>query len=113
LRTPIAGLQAVADAVLQSGPVADPDERERLVLLLVREARRAGRLVDDLLSLAKIDAGLDLQHERVDLFALATAEAERSRLLAPELTVEVDGGPVDVVGDQQRLTQVLANLIDN
>jgi signal transduction histidine kinase len=113
LRTPIAGLQAVADAVLQAGPNADPDERERMILLLVREAGRAGRLVDDLLSLAKIDAGLELQHQRVDLFALANTEAERTKLLAPEMTIEVVGEPVEVVGDAQRLTQVLANLMDN
>ncbi|GDY33098.1 sensor histidine kinase [Gandjariella thermophila] len=113
LRTPIAGLQAVADAVLQSGPDADPDERDRMVLLLVREAQRAGRLVDDLLALAKIDAGLELQHERVDLFTLANNEAERTKLLAPGMTIEVAGEPVEVVGDPQRLTQVLANLMDN
>jgi signal transduction histidine kinase len=113
LRTPITGLQAVADAVLQAGPDADPEERERLVLLLIREAGRSARLVDDLLALAKIDAGLELQHERVDLMALAGSEAERTRLLAPEMTVEVVGNPVEVVGDAQRLTQVLANLMDN
>jgi two-component system OmpR family sensor kinase len=113
LRTPITGLQAVADAVLQSGPEADPEERERLVLLLIREAGRSARLVDDLLALAKIDAGLELQHERVDLLSLVESEAERTRLLAPEMIVEVAGNPVEVVGDAQRLTQVLANLMDN
>ena len=43
-----AGVRAAAEAVWQAGPAADPAERERLHLLLIREARRAGRLVPDL-----------------------------------------------------------------
>ncbi|GAA3439443.1 sensor histidine kinase [Kutzneria kofuensis] len=113
LRTPIAGLQAVAESVLQQNPETDPEERDRMLLLLVRESRRAGRLVDDLLALARIDAGLDLQHEPVDLRHLADAEADRTRVLAPELTISVDGPSVVVSGDPQRLAQVLANLMNN
>lgn len=113
LRTPIAGVQAVAEAVLQQPQDGDPAERERLHLLLVRESRRAGHLVDDLLDLARIDAGVDLNLDRVDLRALADADAERTRLLAPELTVEVHGTPVTVQADQARVTQIMANLMDN
>jgi signal transduction histidine kinase len=113
LRTPIAGVRAVAEAVLQAGPDADATERERMHLLLVREAHRAARLVDDLLALAKIDAGLDLQREPVALLALATMEVERTRLLANGHTLDVEGEAVTVDGDPQRLAQVLANLLDN
>ncbi|WP_228122499.1 sensor histidine kinase [Saccharothrix syringae] len=136
LRTPIAGVQAVAEALMQT---SDAEERERLNLLLVRESRRAGRLVDDLLALARIDVGLELHRERVDLLALAEAEVGRTRLLAPDFDIEVEGvgggrnpgrgkdpgggggrggggggsGSVFVSGDPQRLAQVLANLADN
>ncbi|MFI9386211.1 sensor histidine kinase [Kutzneria sp. NPDC052558] len=113
LRTPIAGLQAVAESVLQQNADTDPEERDRMLLLLVRESRRAGRLVDDLLALARIDAGLDLQHEPVDLRQLADAEADRTRVLAPEMTITVDGPSAVVYGDPQRLAQVLANLVNN
>jgi two-component system OmpR family sensor kinase len=113
LRTPVAGLQAVAESVLQQNADTDPEERDRMLLLLVRESRRAGRLVDDLLALARIDAGLDLQHKPVDLRHLADAEADRTRVLAPEITVAVDGPSVVVPGDPQRLAQVLANLMNN
>ena len=82
-------------------------------MLLVRETHRANRLVEDLVALARIDAGLTLRRENVELLSLASAEAERIRLLAPELTVTVDGPAVSVPGDQQRLAQVLANLLDN
>jgi two-component system OmpR family sensor kinase len=113
LRTPIAGVQAAAEAVLQAGPATDTHERERLQLLIIREAHRAGRLVEDLLALARIDAGLELHREPVDLLTLATAEADRTRLLAPSLTVGVTGEPVPVVADPGRVAQVLANLLDN
>jgi len=113
LRTPIAGVQAAAEAVLQAGPATGTDERERLQLLIIREARRAGRLVEDLLALARIDAGLELHREPVDLLALAATEADRTRLLAPSLTIGVTGEPLLVAADPQRIAQVLANLLDN
>ncbi len=111
LRTPLAGVLAAAEAAVSSG--LEPAERERLQLLLLREAHRAGRLVDDLLALARIDAGLQLRREDVELHGLTEAESERIRLLAPELTVTVTGEPITVRGDPQRLGQVLANLLDN
>ncbi len=110
LRTPIAGVQAVSEALMQTGSA---EERERLNLLLVRESRRAGRLVDDLLALARIDAGLELHRERVDLLALAEAEVGRTQLLAPDFDIAAEGQSAHVSGDPQRLAQVLANLADN
>jgi signal transduction histidine kinase len=111
LRTPIAGVQAVAEAAI--APDLSAEERERLHLLLLRESRRAGRLVDDLLVLARLDAGLELRREPVDLLELAHGEADRLRLLAPDQDVQVAGEPVTVPGDPARLAQVLGNLLDN
>ncbi|WP_028923591.1 sensor histidine kinase [Pseudonocardia acaciae] len=111
LRTPITGLRAAAEAALRTR--ATGEERDRLQLLLIREAGRAGRLVEDLLAMAQIDAGLRLVTEPVELRGLAEAEAERVRLLAPTLTVTVTGEPLTVPGDAGRLAQVLANLLDN
>ncbi|RZS40916.1 signal transduction histidine kinase [Herbihabitans rhizosphaerae] len=111
LRTPIAGVQAAAQAAIQAP--ASRQEQDRMHLLLVREAKRAGRLVEDLLALAKIDAGLDLHREPVDLLALADAEADRARLLSPDLVIEVTGEHLHAVADAERLTQVVANVLDN
>jgi signal transduction histidine kinase len=130
LRTPIAGVQAAAEAVLQQSLLrqsvtdgggdrveqaeqAEQAERERLHLLLVRESRRAGQLVNDLLDLARIDAGVELSTAPVDLRALADAQADRIRVLAPDLTVEVAGPPLTVWVDEPRITQIVANLLDN
>jgi signal transduction histidine kinase len=111
LRTPITGVQAVAEALVQA-PVDSPD-RDQMSFLLVREARRAGRLVDDLLALAQLDAGYEMQREVVDLLGLAEAEVARTRYVAPDFDIAAEGVSVAVVGDGQRLAQVLANLVDN
>ena len=113
LRTPIAGVQAAAEAVLQQPPDAGHEERDRLHLLLVRESRRAGQLISDLLDMARIDAGIELTMSPVDLRALADAQADRIRVLAPELTVRVDGPRLVVWADEARITQIVANLLDN
>ncbi|NIK60946.1 sensor histidine kinase [Kribbella shirazensis] len=112
LRTPVAGLQTAAETLIQLGPDASAEQREELELLLVRESRRAGTLVADLLELSRIDAGLQLQLASVDLRELAEAQAARLRLIAPEVTVELHGSAT-VTADADRLTQVLTNLVDN
>jgi signal transduction histidine kinase len=111
LRTPVAGLRAAAEAL--ASPRAAGEERDRLLLLLIREAGRAGRLVEELLALARIDAGLRLVREPVDLLSLAESEADRVRLLSPGQSVCVGGDRVTVSADPQRLAQVLTNLLDN
>lgn len=111
LRTPITGVQAVAEALV-AAPVDSPD-RDQMSFLLVREARRAGRLVDDLLALAQLDAGYEMQRESVDLLALAEAEVARTRFVAPDFDISAEGESVVVLGDGQRLAQVLVNLVDN
>ncbi|MFN2496953.1 MAG: ATP-binding protein [Pseudonocardiaceae bacterium] len=111
LRTPLAGVQAAAEASVSPGL---PDsERQRLHMLLVREAGRAGRLVEDLLALARLDAGQQPRRGPVELLELARTEAERVLLLAPGLDVRADGEPVTVDADAQQVSQVLANLLDN
>ena len=111
LRTPLAGVAALTEAAM--APELPGPERERLHLLLLRETRRAAGLVDDLLVLARIDAGIPLRREPVDLLGLARAEADRVRLLAPDREIEVLGVPVVVAGDGDRLGQVLGNLLSN
>ncbi|TCC38568.1 sensor histidine kinase [Kribbella speibonae] len=112
LRTPVAGLQTAAETLIQLGPDASAAQREELELLLVRESRRAGTLVSDLLELSRIDAGLQLHLAPVDLRQLADAQAARLRLVAPDVSVEIHG-TATVTADADRLTQVLTNLVDN
>ncbi|WP_433033153.1 sensor histidine kinase [Actinomycetospora sp. CA-053990] len=112
LRTPIAGVQTLAESLVRH-PDGDLERRERLATTLVRETRRAGALVNDMLELARIEDGTPLDRRPVDLTELAAAQAERIALLAPGLAVEVDGPPTTVDADPGRVTQILANLLEN
>ncbi|WP_020385451.1 sensor histidine kinase [Kribbella catacumbae] len=113
LRTPVTGLQTAAETLLQLGPGAPAERREELELLLVRESRRAGTLVADLLELARIDAGLVLRREPVLLKHLVQTQVDRLRLVSPGHVVTVIGPDLEVQADRDRLTQILANLLDN
>ncbi|OBH81213.1 cell wall metabolism sensor histidine kinase WalK [Mycobacterium sp. E2989] len=118
LRTPIAGIQVAAEQLANN---ASPDQGDdvaqgqyRRASLLLSDARRAGRLVADMLDLSRIDAGLPLDSHDVDLAAIADAEADRAAMLAPQLTVRRTGlAELHVNADPTRLAQVLSNLLDN
>lgn len=90
LRTPITGVQSLAETLVRH-PDTALERRERIATTLVRETRRAGALVADMLELARIEGGMPLERRRVDLTALATTEGERLALLAPTLDVVTTG----------------------
>lgn len=112
LRTPLAGIAATAEA--GAAPGLDPDARERLATLLVRDARRAGRIVDDLLTLARYDAGLRPEREEVDLVELVRVETDRDTVLHPDDPAVLDAAtPVPVAVDAELIGQALTNLLTN
>ena len=113
LRTPLAGIAAAAEAVLQHPGDGDPEARQRLLVALGREAHHAGRLVDDLLDLARIDTGLPLHREAVDIRQILVVQVDRARLLFPQLHFDVAGPSATVTVDPARIGQVLANLLNN
>ena len=111
LRTPIAVLRGEIELALLASD--DPAERERSLRSALGEAERLSRLAEDLLLLARERAGaLVLREEPVDLLDLAAAEARRLRP-AVGLRIQVSGTPVVVVGDADRLRQLLTNLLHN
>jgi two-component system, OmpR family, sensor kinase len=112
LRTPLAGIAATAEA--GTAPGLDVETRERLATLLVRDARRAGRLVDDLLTLARYDAGLRPERAEVDLVELVRVETDRDAVRHPDDPVVLDAaGPVPVAVDAELIGQALTNLLTN
>ena len=112
-RTPIAGVQAAAETLLHHDDQLSHDERQHLQALLVREAERAGALISDLLTAARLDAGIDLDLAPVSLRTLAKAEIDRVQLLHPETVVTMSGPEVVARADAAKVSGILRNVIDN
>jgi two-component system OmpR family sensor kinase len=111
LRTPVAVLRGELELALSA--TDDPAEVERSLRAALREAERLTQLAEDLLLLARQQAGAAVvNREPVDLLDLASAEAGRLQR-ALGLRIDVSGDPVVVPADPQRLQQVLANLARN
>lgn len=118
LRTPIAGIQVAAEQLASNAGQHQHDAaargQYRRATLLLSDARRAGRLVGDMLDLSRIDAGLPLNVQDVDLAAVVDAEADRTTMLAPRVTVGRTGlAELGIRADPTRLAQILGNLLDN
>ncbi len=114
LRTPLTSVRGLAEYGLQQGDAASREELLRLMGLIAGESGRMSRLVDDLLLLARFDAGRPLDRRPVDLGSLAAEAVQRARIVAPGRPVTLEAAePVIVDGDEGRLTQVIDNLIGN
>jgi two-component system OmpR family sensor kinase len=114
LRTPLTSVRGLAEYGLQQGEAADREELRRLMGLIAREAGRMGRLVDDLLLLARFDAGRPLDRRPVDLASIAAEAVQQVRIAAPGRPVTLEAAePVIVDADAERLRQILDNLLRN
>ena len=114
LRTPLGSVLTGSTALAGRGDLPG-DAREEL-RAIAAEARRLGRLVDDMLDMARIEAGaLDLRLESVDLGHAVEAAVERLHLGSPhrEVVWHPPETAIDVVADWDRLGQVLDNLLAN
>jgi two-component system OmpR family sensor kinase len=118
LRTPLASIRGFAELYRQ-GAVPTEDV-PRVVRRIEDEATRMGGLVEDLLMLARLDEQRPGRSEPVDLAVLAGDAVHDARGLDPERSVSLVGlsgsrGPVPavVVGDEDRLRQVVGNLVAN
>jgi two-component system, OmpR family, sensor kinase len=114
LRTPLTSVRGLAEYGLQQGETADRDGLLRVMGLIAREAGRMGRLVDDLLLLARFDAGRPLDRRPVDLASIAAEAVQQARMVAPGRPITLQAPePVIVDADAERLRQVIDNLIGN
>ena len=117
LRTPLASLIGFIETL--QGPAADdPPAQTRFLAIMAEQAQRMNRLIDDLLSLSRIEL---TEHQspadRVDICGLidrqlAAFEPQvRARRIA--LLVDRPAGAIKVMGDEDQLGQVMQNLLDN
>jgi two-component system OmpR family sensor kinase len=114
LRTPLTSVRGLAEYGLQQGADASQPELLRLMSLIDREASRMSRLVEDLLLLAKFDAGLSLERQPVDLASIAAEAVSAARIVHPgRRTVLRAPEPVVISADDQRVRQIIDNLVGN
>ena len=93
-----------------------PDDLDRIMHRVEKEAARMGLLVEDLLLLARLDQQRPLARQPIDLLSLAADAVHDARLLAPARTIDLSvqpGAAFLVIGDEARLRQVIGNLMSN
>ena len=117
LRTPLAALSGFIDTL--QGPARDDAKaRERFLGIMQTQARRMARLIDDLLSLSRVELSVHVRPEaRVDIAPLVRQVIEgleplaKERQVAIELDLQVEAAPI--AGDREELLRVFENLIEN
>jgi len=117
LRTPLAALSGFIET-LQGSAREDAKARERFLPIMQEQARRMARLIDDLLSLSRIELNAHLQPQTTaDVSAVVRQVADALQVLATERSVAIDikapDEPLVVIGDRDELTRVFENLIEN
>lgn len=118
LRTPLAVVRSHTDLLVgmaDDGDQSWPESAAESLRSITSGTARMGRLVDDLLLLARLDDGVPLDRQRVDLTRTAVEAVADIRVTATthHWRLDLPAEPVIVTGDEQRLHQVLHNLLAN
>ena len=112
LKTPIGAIALLAETLAATD---DPADAERRIDLLVEEAHRLGRIIDDLLELSEVE-GRDRSREPVDLAELVDASVRRLQPLAEQLGVTIElelAASQACLADDRQLGSAVTNLVDN
>ena len=116
LRTPLAAVLSIVET-LNGAARDDPEAQARFMTLLDEQASRMARIVDDLLSLSRIEMNEHRPPEGVaELGEVIGSIVESARMMASERNVTIDvqqAEPVHVVGEVVELSRVFQNLIEN
>src|SRR5262252_2335429 len=117
LRTPLASLSGFIET-LQGPARNDPASRDRFLAIMKEQATRMARLIDDLLSLSRIEQKVHIQPDTTaDLVMIVHEVADGLSPLAQERDVEIKitdrARSLDVLGDRDELIRVFENLIEN
>ena len=115
LKSPVASLQALAEAIRQA-VTDDPRAVERFATRLLAEAERLGRLIADLLDLSRVDDPANISNTWIDLSTVVRQMLEEAQSSARSKGLEVAdhiSSNVWVRGDRQQLALLVRNLVDN
>ncbi|MEP6474988.1 MAG: ATP-binding protein, partial [Gemmatimonadota bacterium] len=116
LKTPLTSIAGYAETLV--GDTPDPATTRKFLEVILGNARRMHRLVDDLLDLSRIESGgwvpepeaVDLPDTAAEVFE---SFAERARAAGVTLAVEVTPGATTLTADPQSIRQIITNLVDN
>jgi two-component system, OmpR family, sensor kinase len=114
LRTPLTAIRGFAELHRQ-GAVVGAENTKELVGRIEKESIRMSTLVEDLLLLARLDQSREMAQEPVDLNALLTEAVASAKAAGPNHLIElsIPSAEVFILGDSQRVHQVVANLLAN
>jgi two-component system phosphate regulon sensor histidine kinase PhoR len=117
LRTPLASLRGFVET-LQGPARDDPEARARFLTIMSSQATRMTRLIDDLLSLSRVEMKAHLPPRGVvDLAEVATYVAQALEPVAAQYKIKIvvtkGGGPIRIRGDRDEIVQVMHNLVHN
>lgn len=114
LRTPLTAIRGFAELHRQ-GAVQGEQETKELIARIEKESLRMGSLVEDLLLLARLDQARELSKDPVNISAAVKEAVESARAAGPHhpITVATPDEDIYVLGDANRIHQVVANLLAN
>jgi two-component system, OmpR family, sensor kinase len=113
LRTQVTSIRGFAE-LFRRGAGDRPTDLATVMRRIEQEGERMGELVEELLLLARLDQGLALEREPVEMAAVVEAAVDAAWASGPERPIDVDAhGPLVVLGAQSRLRQVVDNLLTN
>lgn len=117
LRTPLTSIRALSE-ILHDDPDIDPEQRQEFLALIISESERLTRLINQVLDMAKIEAGeMEWRVEKLDVAAAASqAAAAAGQLLRDkhiDFQINLASGLPSIDGDHDRLVQVAVNLLSN
>ena len=116
LSTPLASIIGYVETLSEDGAQVDPATANKFLATVLREARRLQHLVQDLMSLSRVEAEKhDRPRESIDLGQLAASVASEISTTRGDgrLVVEWPRQPATIAGDRAQLDQLMRNLIDN
>jgi two-component system OmpR family sensor kinase len=112
LRTPLAAVRAYAE-LFTRGAAQRPEDLARSMTGITREAERMSLLVEDLMLLARLDEGRPLELKPVDIRKVVAEAVETAHMVEPGRPIETHLDEATVLGDHDRLRQIVDNLLAN
>jgi two-component system, OmpR family, phosphate regulon sensor histidine kinase PhoR len=118
LRTPLAAVLGFIETLLDDNAGGDPAVRARFLNVMMKEARRMQRLIDDLISLSRIEAEKHVIPDEIVSLSLLVREVaaelrDQQGDKPNRLLLEVDSDAANVTGERTQLSQVVHNLVGN